>query len=402
MRKRIEVKMPYLVKSGSGIAFVEYRVYNPKTDSLERFRVYKGFSKCKTDQEIAQLAEQIIKEFTGKLKNGWRPWSDTVYHYIDEIDYETQARSFGRKKTGTSHIRKHLSGFLELKKNDVSAKSYQSYQSKTRLFALWLENQGYGELKIYQITNDIVVEFFNHLINERALDRVTIAKYRQNIGSMFRYFKSKKLIAEIPMEDLPRSNKRSNAGARHINDRDMMRYLDYVVQHDKQLFLASVFQLFLLIRPNRELRLLKVHDLDMQKGLVYINDVNAKTTARVLTMPNALMEIVEKYGLAEYPYDYYIFGKGGMPGHQPVGINSFNYRFNLIKQTLGFPSGYKFYSLKHTGAGKLLESGATLAELMSHLGHRRFESTIRYVRNHFGERSEKIVNFRPDFLNGLL
>jgi len=57
--------------------------------------------------------------------------------------------------------------------------------------------------------------------------------------------------------------------------------------------------------------------------------------------------------------------------------------------------------IEHTGAGKLLESGASLAELMSHLGHTKFESTIHYVRRHFGEKSEKIMQFRPDFLNGL-
>ena len=144
-----------------------------------------------------------------------------------------------------------------------------------------------------------------------------------------------------------------------------------------------------------------MQDLDLKKGIVYINDINAKTVAPVLTMPKALREIVEKYNLDQYPYDYYIFGKTGIPGPIPVGINNFNYRFTLVKKELGFPVGYKFYSLKHTGAGKLLESGATLAELMSHLGHRRFESTIRYVRNHFGAQSEKIVNFRPDFLKGL-
>jgi integrase len=84
-----------------------------------------------------------------------------------------------------------------------------------------------------------------------------------------------------------------------------------------------------------------------------------------------------------------------------VGVNYFNRKFSAAKKELGLPDTYKFYGFKHTGAGKLLESGASIAELMSHLGHTRFESTIHYIRRHFGERSEKISNFKPDFLDGL-
>lgn len=401
MKKRFEVKLPYLVNTGKGIAFVEYRVFNPKTDTLERYRIYKGFKSCLTDLQREAHAEKIINGLRQKLIAGWRPWHDNVYIYNDEIEFKTVIQSFGRKKVDSSHLRKYLSEFLELKKNDVSAKSYQSYQSKTRMFAMWLENTGHADIKIFHITNELVVAFFKHLIEERGLDKITIAKYRQNIGSMFKYFKAKKLISEIPMNDLPRSYKKVNAGARHIVDRDMTKYLNYIAQHDKQLFLASVFQMFLLIRPNRELRLLRVQDLDVAKGIVYISDVNSKTEARVLTLPLALIEIIDKYELDKYPSHYYIFGQNGQPSTKPVGINNFNYRFSQVKNELGFPNSYKFYSFKHTGAGKLLESGATLAELMSHLGHTRFESTIRYVKNHFGERSEKITNFRPDFLIGV-
>jgi len=401
MNKKVDVKLPYLISSGKGFYFVEYRVFNPKTDKLERFRIYKGFKKCRSFAEVHIHSQKIIAEYKQKLLSGWRPWDDNIYIYEDEIEFRTVTNSFGLEKIDNSHLRKHLSDYLKLKKNDVNKKSYQTYQSKTRLFCLWLENNGYKQIKIHQITNEIVVKFFQHLIETRKLDKVSVAFYKQVIGGMFRYFKSKKLISEIPLQDLPRAYKKTDAAARPITDRDMKAYLKHVAQHDRQLFLASIMQTLLLIRPNKELRLLKIQDIDVIGGRVYINDRNAKTIARVLTMPDALAEIISHYDLHKFTSGDYIFGRGGVPGPVPVGVNYFNRKFTECKTDLGFPANYKFYSLKHTGAGKLLESGATLAELMSHLGHTRFESTIRYVRRHFGEKSEKILNFKPDFLAGL-
>jgi integrase len=57
---------------------------------------------------------------------------------------------------------------------------------------------------------------------------------------------------------------------------------------------------------------------------------------------------------------------------------------------------YKWYSFKHTGAGKLLESGASIVELMNQLGHTDIASTYRYIRRHFGERSEHVRSKFPD------
>lgn len=45
------------------------------------------------------------------------------------------AKRWGNEREGVINIRKHLSDFLELKKASVSKKSFQTYQSKIRIFA---------------------------------------------------------------------------------------------------------------------------------------------------------------------------------------------------------------------------------------------------------------------------
>lgn len=402
MKKQVEVVLPYLVKSDDlKTWYVEYRCFNPKTNKLERFRHYKGFSKKSTDQEKQAYANELVKGYGIKLKSGWRPWDTEKYIYKDAIQYQSITDHFGSDKKDNSHLRKYLSDFLQERKKTLAPKSYESYLSKTRLFCQWLEQNGYSDLRIFEISNEIVKRFFAYLIEKRKLDRITIAKYKQNLGAMFRYFKKEKLMDSVPLEDLPAARKLKDYSARPIMDSDIKLYMEYMAKHDKQMLLASLFQFFLCCRPGRELREMKIGDIDIYNKVVYIRLETGKTGNRTIGMPDALIEICESFRLNSYNREYYVFGRGGEPGAQLLGKNHFGNRFRSARKALKLPTAYKFYSFKHTGSGKLLESGATFAELMNHLGHTSVESTIAYVKRHFGEKSQKVIDFRPEVLNGL-
>lgn len=393
--------MPALKKGKKGDYYVAYSCHHPAKGGMVRFRHYAGFNSCTNELEVHRHAQKLIKAIGDKLTAGWRPWDGDAMLYSDQVEYHHVNQAIGSQRLDKNHLRKQVSEFLEWKKCDITAKSYSSYVSKIRLFCMWLENNGHLNVRVGEISNEVVARFFIYLINEKQLDKRTVGKYKQNLHQMFKYFKDKKLIKDIPLEHLPRAIKRVDNAARPITDDDIKRFLNFVAKNDRQLLLASVFQLLTLVRPNRELRLLKVQDLDLARGIVYIKDDTAKTTKRVVVMPDALKVLVEAEKITDYPATYFIFGQGRKPGPKPVGVNYFNRKFCEVKKMLMLSDNYKFYSFKHTGAGKLMESGATLAELMSHLGHVKFESTIHYVKRHFGEKSEKLVNFKPDFLIGI-
>jgi len=403
MKKKVDVILPYLVKSDNEkIWYVEYRCFNEKTGELERYRHYKGFTKKKSEGEREKHSTELIKHYSQKLKAGWRPWHEEKYLYKDEIEYRAITDHFGSKREDSSHLRRHLSDFLIERKKILSPKSYESYLSKTRLFCQWLEKNNYSEIRIFEISNAIVKRFFAYLIDERKLDKLTVVKYRQNLGAMFRYFKKAKLMDDLPMDDLPAARKLKDLAARPIMDADIKIYLEYCAKNDPQMFLASLFQFFLCCRPGKELREMKIGDLDTYNKIVYIRLETGKTGSRTISMPDALIEICQNFKLDRYNRDFYIFGRSGEPGKELHGKNHFGNRFRTLREKLNLPTSYKFYSFKHTGAGKLLESGATFAELMNHLGHTSVESTIAYVRRHFGEKSQKVIDFRPEVLNGLI
>ena len=393
--------MPRLVR-GMSVWYIEYSCYFPKNNKLEKFRVYKGFKQLPSEKEKIKLGDKLVQGISKKLLAGWRPWDQTVYLYHDETQYANLTSSFGNKKHNNSHIHKYLSMFLVETKRRVSVKTYESYQSKTRLFCQWLDENGYKSVRIFEITNDVVKQFFNFLIDDKKRDRATIGKYHQNLDQMFRHFMKLKIIDTNPVFDITFPPKHKDMAARPLADDDMKVFLNYVAKQNEQLFLACLVQFFLCCRPGNELRLLKIQDVDFHGGVVHITEENGKTGTRKITMPEALVELCDSFKINQYPREYYIFSENGKPGLKALGKNYFSRKFAKYRDDLGLPKIYKFYSFKHTGAGKLMESGATLAELMAHLGHTSMESTYAYVRRHFGEKSEKVLNFRPDVLHDFI
>jgi integrase len=108
-----------------------------------------------------------------------------------------------------------------------------------------------------------------------------------------------------------------------------------------------------------------------------------------------LIDILFEYNINRYASDLYVFGRGGIPSEVMLGKNTLRNRFNKFRDKLNFPKTYKFYSMKHTGAGMLLDSGATIEEIRDHMGHFSIESTDYYIRRHFGNRNQKIIKHHP-------
>lgn len=397
--KATEIRLPYRVQLNNGSVYVEYRVFNHATGKLERYRISKGINNLAGEQREA-MVKNIIEDYTARLRRGWRPWHEEKTVYRDLVEYHYLS-SANREVNNANNLRNLFSEYLHNKKSELADKSFADLQSKLRIFTYYLENSGLAVAELVHISNSIMIGFFNYLIQDRKLDKRTVAKYRQYIWGMFEWFLTKKLIPENPVHHIPKAVKRVDMAARPMTKKHMQVLLRHWKQTDMQMFFAYIIETMTLCRPGSELRLFRIHDIDLDNKTLYLNEPNAKTRGRVIVLPDALVEIIQTFELHKYPHDYFIFGRDGRPGPVPVGVNYFNRKFAEARKTLGLPDTYKFYSGKHTGAGRLLEDGATLVELMNHMGHKRLASTEAYVRRHFGEKSEKVINFRPDFLDGL-
>jgi len=378
--------------------FVEYTYRNHQTDKMVRVRVSKGINDWNTIEERKQASEGIIKELTQKLKNGWTPTDGDKKVYDDMLQYHSAAQIFGKKKKSNRTFNFASSKYLKWKESQLKEKSYGSYVSKLRILDLWLIKSRLDEVDIIGIDNQVIKDFFTYLSDDRQLDKLTVEKYRQNLSNFFDWCKKEYHLAENPVHDVTIPAKRVDNAARPIIQFDMDKLLDAIEQNDPQLYLACLFQYYTAVRPGTELRLLKLKDIDFYKNRLTITIVNAKRTRHeTVDIPKQLSEIcIKKYLMHTFDPEFYLFGRNRTPGMEPVGKNTLRNRFNEVRDKLNLPKHYKFYSMKHTGAGKLLESGATISEVQRHLRHLNIQDTSSYVSKHFGERNLKVINHFPD------
>ncbi len=399
-RKVIYVKPKLIDCYGdlSRVWFVEYQYRNPKTGKLERFRVYKGMGKtCTSEKGRRSAAVEIIKEYIEKLESGWTPFQPDDRIYEDQIDYSNVAKVYSRLKRSNNPIKIHLSEFLANTKIEVSAKTYESYQSKIRLFYQFLELRKISDNDISSISNEIVIGFFKYIITERNLDKLTVEKYKQNINSLCKYLLEKKLIFENPVYNIPIPPKKVDFSAQEILKEDRISLLEIIKKNDPQLYLACLFQYYCATRPGNELRLLKIGQINFHSGLIIIKSTEAKNNkSRVIQLADKFREILIEFGINNYNKEFYVFSRLGVPGADPLGKNTLRNRFNSFRDSLGLSKDYKFYSWKHSGAGALDDINVPLRDIQQHLGHSSAEYTAIYLKRRRGFKNDKIKFDFPD------
>lgn len=403
MKRQKLFRPPYLYDAGGDISkpwWVELGYRDPRDGKMKRKRYQEGFFELRTKKERYAFAEELIKNLAGKLQRGWIPPDDDKRNqivYVDELEYHQAAEVYGRSRKANKNIRFYASEYINLIKSTKAKKTFESYRGKIRLFIAWIEKKKLVDNHISTFSNAIILDFFDYLIIEKQLSGKTIQKYQVNISSFFKYLLTRKVILEQPVTGIEIPETSEDFAAVPFLDEDLEKLLPVIKAEDPQLYMAAMLQYFCFIRPGNELLRLKIKQINFTAKTIFIpKDVAKRRTARIMDIPIQLYQILLEHGIQHFDKEMFLIGRTGRPGSLGIGYNTLRERFNKFRERLGFSQSYKWYSFKHTGAGKLLESGATIAELMNQLGHTDIASTYRYIRRHFGERSEHIRNNFPD------
>lgn len=399
-RKKAVVVMPHLVDAGGDMNknwFVEYSLRDPYTGAMKRFREYSGFSKLYSAEERYKHAERIIQELSGKIASGWSPFDQQKSTYVDNILMNNVAQRWGNERDGVVNIRKHLSDFLELKKVSVSKKSFQTYQSKMRIFCEWSEHNKVDQLHVSRVTTGHIQDFLRDIATANGLSRLTMQKYAQILHSFFDYLMKDVGCIEVnPVIAIPKLGKVVDEAAKPIPDDDRRLLMSAMRKYDRQLWIVCLLQYYCAIRPG-ECRLLKVGDLDFNSETIRVpKDVSKNREGETVVMPAQLVRQLRKEGYAEAERGLYLFSASGTPGDRPLGKNYFRNHFNLLRDKLGLSQDYKLYSFKYTGGVALVNAGIDTWELQRHFRHKSIDTTEHYIRKNFAVKSDKIKNHFPD------
>lgn len=402
MRRQKLFRSPRLYDNGGDLSkpwWVEIGYRNPKDGKMIRKRYQDGFAQLRTKKDRYKFAEDLINNLTSKLLKGWIPSDDSGKQvvYVDDLEYHTAAQVYGRKRKSNKNIRFFASEYTTLQKSIKAKKTYESYRGKLREFVSWLEREKIIDNDLTTYNHNTILRFFDHLIIDRKLAGKTVEKYKITISRFFDYLLDRKIIVENPVGKIEIPEDGEDFSAMPFLDEDLKILLPVLRAEDPQLFLAAMLQYFCFIRPGDELLKLKLTQVNFSARTIHIpKHIAKKRVERTIDIPDQMYSILVEHGIHNFGKDMYLIGPFGRPGTRPIGYNTLRERFNKIRDRVGLTDLYKWYSFKHTGAGKLLESGATIVEIMNQLGHTDIASTYRYIRRHFGERSDHIRTKFPD------
>ena len=401
MQRKALFRAPHLYDAGGDLKkvwWIEYAVRDPLDGKMKRKRDCGILNDIPNNRRRMTEANRMIEEIQGKLLTGWTPFDkikDKVV-YEDQIEYSQAAKIYGRKKEANRNLRFFASEYITLQKQTKAKKTYESYNGKIRMFVGWSEMNKMKDVDLSAFNHEVILLFFDWLIIEKKLAGKTVEKYRQTLSSLFKYFIERGLVKENPVGKVEIPEDKEDFSAVPFTDSDLKKILPVMRETDPQLFIASMLQYFCFIRPGNELLNLKIMHIDFERKKILIpKTYSKKRIERNIDLPEQILEILIEQGIKNYSGDCYLIGPFGKPGTRTIGMNTLRERFNTFRKNYGINHVYKWYSFKHTGAGRLLESGATIIELMNQLGHTDIASTYRYIRRHFGERSEHILNKFP-------
>ena len=397
------ITLPQLNDCGGDIKkrwFVYYSVKDPRTGKMKRFKYYKGLNKIKVSKARYAKSVEIINELSGKLKSGWNPFiDDTQVIYADQLRYKNIEEIYGKMRASNTTFRLYSNKYLETRER-ASEGSLATYRSKLRVFSTWIE-ANYGEVDVSAVNNKVVLRFFSEfLIGKKKLADKTVRCYKQIISNVFDHVVNEGKMMSNPVYHVPKGCDKDEA-PRPVASFDIQKFRDTISKRDPQLWMAIEFETYCFLRPGKELRLLKIRDIDFARGLINVDRFRSKTNReRFATIPDHfLLKIREVYNLHKYNRDYYVFGKGYKPGPECLGKNNLKNRFNSFREMLNMPSEYKLYSWKHTGNSLALDNNISMYALRDQNGHSSVQVTEIYTKNKVGTISREIKDKFPDLDN---
>lgn len=397
MKKEILVRLPKLNDCNGDLTkkwFIFYSVRNPKTGKMERFKDAKDLHKLKSEQDRRQKAKEKIEHYTEKLKLGWTPFDDnSEVIYSDQIEYDHIASMYGRKRASNKNFRYFASKLIE-KKSGLERDTVVTYKSKLRRFSQWLEVKGIAQNHIESITNSIIVDFFKWLIDEQKLSAVTVKKYTQMLREAFDIAIDAKVIASNPVFNIPSTTINCDHAARPIHEYDITKFLDEIDGVDTQLGLSIRFEFNCMMRP-KEIRFMQIKWIDFSAGTITVPKHMLKTKHdRIAVIPKKFLELlIKEHKLHHQPKEFYVIGQHGKPNDMHLGKNTMRYRFNKMREKLGMPLEYKYYSWKHSGNVRAERDDMPMIARMHQNGHTSIQTTEVYTRNKIGRAAREFEGF---------
>ena len=215
--------------------------------------------------------------------------------------------------------------------------------------------------------DEIPIEFIDGFLNQYT-NNTSFNTHRRHINVLANYLNEHGF--KMPITKLKR---RRQTEKLHKPISDISHLLNLMKEFNFNLYLCCLFTYGCLLRPHREIRLLKWKDFSEDLSTISIAGDRVKSKKnRIVPVPKYIREILSKTDLENNIFT-------GTP--KPFNRDYFKTVFSRFKQC--FPEIDKhitIYSFRHSGAIEIFKRTGSLTKLQRAMGHSSLQVSLTYLR----------------------
>ncbi|MDF3076114.1 MAG: Site-specific recombinase XerD [Sphingobacteriaceae bacterium] len=372
------------MRSKNGDWFVKYFYELPdQPGKFKEFRVRDGINYIHDISDKEKALKNLLEDVTKALKAGYNPFEQkqeaTVK--VQKKEAAIAERLAAPAHWTLSQAIDKFHAYCEWK--GLSDKTIIGYKSFTNNLIEWLDLTGKNQIEASQFSEADLIRFLDVYFEQEDWEPRTYNNHLHFFKGFFarvaklekKETKAKYVIDLSDVEfkvDKAERNKYYSAtvGNKVKKELEKNETLNYFV---KWIFYSCM-------RP-KEIRQMQIKNIDIEARQIKVPGPTGKTGDRLVPISDELLAIINELKLAEFPLNYYAFGKGGKPNPEMFPIDFFGLQYLKIKVKLGLDKNYTMYSWKHTRVVNLIYAGFKDNQIMTLTGHRNAASFEKYKRD---------------------
>jgi integrase len=336
-----------------------------------------------------------LYDYKGDIKRRWRIvfkiWDFEKDDFVRRFDYDvnkydTQIERYRFAKKRIKEINETLSkGFalnvnkakkvnvvsmideaFELKKNEYSERTTESIKSVLELFVSFLEENDKSDLQASELNKKDILEFRDSILKKGCSTR-TANNYIGYVNMVFNYMVTRGGIETNPFGKIKKLKQQDSLKHREIS-KDERDILKPALMKDKALWLYVQFIYYCWLRP-REITFLRVKNLDLANGKIFVNAAETKNKrSNFVNIPAPFLAELKRIDFPTID-NQYIFAKDGkekMFGYEKFADNRFSVYHSKVRDKLNLSKEINLYGWKRSGVCDAYRSGVGIFDIMQH------------------------------------
>ena len=256
-----------------------------------------------------------------------------------------------------------ITEFLE----DPETKGLRYYASLALLLAWWTGH--YGGTKVMELNVLQLREARSTLKTGRAAG--TVNRYLSAMRSAWNWGRAAGLVPQEQAWPSRLMLTEPKGRVRYLTDAELTALLKAAREHSPTMNAAILISIACGIRQS-ELRRLRWGDVDIEKQRIRVL-LTKNNESRSVYLPASAVDVLRSLKRGAVVGQTVIADESG----QPVAKDWIEYQWRCIRDAAGL-ADFRWHDMRHSCASFLAQSGATLLEIGSVLGHRSPSVTARY------------------------